>query len=100
VTFTEAGHTYEAGDDEHDTPLSFYEPIARAVGGFDLNESESVAYIYEVETNCTRERRREKAMQYTDDAECSVIADCMVVDPTEAPDSLDSLEEWVKDQLF
>jgi len=41
MTFTEAGHTYEAGDDEHDTPLEFFEPIARHVDGFDLDPSAS-----------------------------------------------------------
>lgn len=41
MTFTEVGYNYEAGDDEHDTPPSFFEPIARVVGGFDLDPSAS-----------------------------------------------------------
>ena len=36
MTFTEAGYAHD-GDDSHDTPESFYRPIARAVGGFDLD---------------------------------------------------------------
>jgi phage N-6-adenine-methyltransferase len=41
MPFEEAGHTYEAGDDEHDTPLDFFEPMAKALGGFDLDPSAS-----------------------------------------------------------
>lgn len=41
MTFTEAGHSFEAGDDEHDTPPEFFEPFAEILSGFDLDPSAS-----------------------------------------------------------
>lgn len=32
---------FSTGDDEHDTPLSFFAPIAKAVGGFDVDPAAS-----------------------------------------------------------
>ena len=36
MTFTEAGYKHD-GEDSQDTPESFFRPIARRVGGFDLD---------------------------------------------------------------
>jgi len=65
----------------------------------DLNQDNSVSYIYEVETNCSRERAKEKAYQYTDNLSCDVIGDVFVIDPTDAPTELDALEAWLRDEI-
>ncbi len=90
----------QLSNQNHSFATEVHHPERGQCDVLDLNETEDVAYIYEVETDCSRERRREKAMQYTDDASCDVIADCMVIDPTEAPDSLDALEDWVEGKLY
>jgi len=41
MTFTEAGHTFEPGDDDHDTPESFFRPFHELFEGFDLDPSAS-----------------------------------------------------------
>lgn len=43
MTFPEVGHSFEAGDDDHDTPAEFFAPIASAVGGFDLDPAASAS---------------------------------------------------------
>lgn len=90
----------QLSNQNHSFATEVHHPERGQCDVLDLNESEDVAYIYEVETNATKERRREKAMQYTNDAQCDLIADCRVVDPTEAPDSLDALADWAEDKLF
>jgi len=90
----------QLSNQNHSFATEVHHPERGQCDVLDLNESEDVAYIYEVETNCSKDRRYEKAMQYTDNAECSLIADCEVVDPTEAPDSLDTLSDWIETRLF
>jgi len=41
MPFEEAGHSFEPGDDEHDTPESFFQPLHDILGGFDLDPSAS-----------------------------------------------------------
>jgi len=41
MPFEEAGHSYEPGDDEHDTPEPFFRPFHRILGGFDLDPAAS-----------------------------------------------------------
>lgn len=50
---SQVGYVYEAGTDEHDTPLSFFRPIAEAVGGFDLDPCASASSSL-AETNWTK----------------------------------------------
>lgn len=37
MPFEEAGHSFEPGDDEHDTPEPFFQPFHDILGGFDLD---------------------------------------------------------------
>ena len=46
--------TVHGGTDEHDTPIAFFEPIARAVGGFDLDPCAS-QHTDLAETNLTKD---------------------------------------------
>jgi phage N-6-adenine-methyltransferase len=41
MPFEETGHSYSEGDDEHDTPVDFFRPFHRAVGGFELDPAAS-----------------------------------------------------------
>jgi len=61
----------------------------------DLRYDEPKAVIYEIETGCDREQRVSKARQY----EGPKIRDTFIIDPLEAPDSLDGLTEWVKGEM-
>lgn len=55
------------------------------------------AFVYEVETGHDTERARQKAAQYTDDFTCSVVQECFVLDPLEAPSKLPELQAWVEE---
>ena len=65
----------------------------------DINEESRGAYIYEVETNCDRQRAVEKARQYTDEFSADEILDCFVIDPTEAPDDINECAEWCAEKV-
>jgi len=65
----------------------------------DVNENGEKAFVYEVETDADRDKRVEKALQYTDDANCLVVQECYIIDPTEAPESIDDLESWLYDRV-
>ena len=65
----------------------------------DCNIQGNGAYIYEVETNCSRDKHIEKVNQYTDNQNADEIIDVFVIDPTEAPSELDSLESWVSEKV-
>jgi len=41
MPFEEAGHSFEPGDDEHDTPESFFQPLHDILNGFDLDPAAS-----------------------------------------------------------
>ena len=86
-------------DETHAFATEVHHPDRGFCDVLDLNQGESMAYIYEVETDCTKDQRRKKAMQYTDDATCDVIADCYVIDPTEAPQDIDDLKEWTRGEM-
>jgi len=65
----------------------------------DIYEDGPGAYIYEVETDCDREKRVEKAKQYTDDFGADEITDVFVIDPTDAPDRIDACAEWCAEKV-
>jgi len=58
-------------------------------------ESEKNGIVVEVETGLDRERKKEKVEKY----HTEFIQDVIVCDPTEAPDSLQGLSEWVESKL-
>lgn len=51
--FAEVGYDISEGTDEHDTPIEFFEPLARAVDGFDLDPCAS-EHSQLAETNLTK----------------------------------------------
>lgn len=53
------------------------------------------AVVYEVETDCSQNRRREKAEQYSG---CEV-RDVIVFDTRDAPDGVNGMYAWVRDRL-
>jgi hypothetical protein len=62
----------------------------------DLRVEDPKAIVIEVETDASRERILAKAEQYT--GPC--IRDVCVVDPTDAPDSVDDWGEWLEGELL
>jgi hypothetical protein len=60
----------------------------------DVYEDGPGVYIYEVETDCDRDRRLEKAKQYTDEYNADEVTDVFVVDPTNAPDGIERCAAW------
>jgi len=53
------------------------------------------AIVYEVETDCSQKRKREKADQYAG----GVVRDVIVFDTRDAPDGVSGMYAWVREQL-
>jgi len=62
----------------------------------DLKPAEPKAVVIEIETNATRDRILAKADQST--GPC--IRDVCVIDPTEAPDSVDDWDDWLQGEIL
>jgi hypothetical protein len=60
---------------------------------FGLPDSKPV--VYEVETDLTPQARREKAAQYA----VGPVRDVLFLDPTDAPDDIHAMKEWVEEQV-
>lgn len=58
----------------------------------DFGPADGEAVVYEVQTNCTPQDRRKKAKQYA----VGPVRDVLFLDPEEAPDEMDALEDWVE----
>ncbi len=65
----------------------------------DINETGKGAFIYEIETEFSEERKLEKVHQYTDTFSADEIADVFVIDPSNAPDKIDDCFEWCQEQV-
>jgi hypothetical protein len=63
----------------------------------DLGESEECARAIELETAFSPQTAREKYERYAEDSE--LIGDVHVLPISEAPNDLDKLESWLKDQI-
>jgi len=60
---------------------------------FGLPDSKPV--VYEVETDLTPQTRREKATEYA----VGPVRDVLFLDPTEAPDDIQAMKEWVEHEV-
>lgn len=60
---------------------------------FGLPDSRPV--VYEVETDCSPQKRREKAKAYA----VGPVRDVLFLDPTDAPDDVHDLKEWVEGEV-
>jgi hypothetical protein len=61
----------------------------------DLGPTDGQPVVYEVESNATPARRAEKAEQYA----VGPVRDVIVLDPTDAPDSVEEMEAWAEGQV-
>lgn len=61
----------------------------------DYGPPEGSPVVYEVQTGCTPQDRREKAEQYA----VGPIRDVLFLDPEDAPDDIEALEEWVGERV-
>ena len=84
------GHTYwtEVAHGDASTDADYADVLI-------ARESQKNGVVVEVETGLTKERKREKVNQYLTD----YIQEVLVIDPTNAPDSLDGLSKWVENHL-
>ena len=62
----------------------------------DLGPTDGQPVVYEVETGATPARRKEKAEQYA----VGPVRDVIVLDPTDAPDDVQSLHEWAEREVI
>lgn len=73
-----------------------FDTEVQAPGGrvdvLDFGLPEDPPVVYEVETDCSEQVREEKVAQYAVDP----VRDVLFLDPTEAPDSIPELREWVE----
>jgi len=61
----------------------------------DLGPPDESPLAYEVQTNATKKDRQHKAAQYCD----GVVRDVIFLDPTDAPDEISQLVDWVADRV-
>lgn len=64
-----------------------------------FNESGTGAWVYEVETGFNRDDEIAKVNQYTDGVTATEINEVKLVDPTDAPGTIEACAAWCAEQV-
>lgn len=76
-----------------------YDTEVRVEGGridvLSLGEPDEPPTAFEIESNCTPKRAKDKVEQYA----VSPIRDVMILDPTDAPNTVGEIPGWLREQV-